>query len=107
MTLEQAQQMDCPYKPRSVDLFTGQSLSKCTTLSCMCWVEITEPAYSDVKYFSGTYKDIDKFQQINPSYKCISTRFNYFNHNNDSNNTYTLGIPVTEPRGYCTLRGDI
>lgn len=52
----------------------------------MCWIEITEPTYSDVKSFSGTYKDRDKFQQINPSYKCISTRFNYFNHNHDSNN---------------------
>ena len=33
MTLEQAQQVDCPYKPRSIDLLTGQSLPKCVVLS--------------------------------------------------------------------------
>lgn len=107
MTLEQAQQMDCPYKPRSVDLFTGQSLSKCTTLSCMCWVEITEPTYLNITNIAGTYKDKHKFLDHHTNYKCISTKFNYFDCEHNSNNTYTFGIPNIEPQGYCTLRGDI
>lgn len=106
MTLEQAQQMDCPYKPRSVDLFTGQSLSKCTTLSCMCWVEVTEPTYTDIKTISGTLRDKRTFLENNPHYVTISTKYDYM-FRDDTINTYTLGIPVTEPRGYCTLRGDI
>ena len=106
MTLKQAQQMDCPYKPRSTDLFTGQSLSKCTTLSCMCWVEITEPTYSDVKSFSGTLRDKRTFLENNPHYITISTKYGYM-FRDDAINTYTIGIPVTEPQGYCTLRGDI
>ena len=101
MTLEQAQQMDCPYKPRSVDLLTGQSLSKCTGSPCMCWVEITNPTYTNTKIISGTSETKNRFLKENPNYEVISTKYTY------TLNTYTLGILDTEPRGYCTLRGDI
>ena len=102
MTLEQAQQMDCPYKPRSTDLFTGQSLSKCTGSPCMCWVEITKPTYNNIKTIIGTNKDRDTFLADNPNYKLIEAHYHMF-----GNFIYTLGMPNIEPQGYCTLRGDI
>lgn len=106
MTLEQAQQMDCPYKPRSTDLFTGQSLSKCTGSPCMCWVVDAEPTYNNIKTIYGTGEDRNTFLANNPSYIIIETRYHAFNERSHIH-TYTLGIPTTEPRGYCTLRGDI
>ena len=106
MTLEQAKEMDCPYKPRSVDLFTGQSLSKCTGSPCMCWVEITEPTYANTTTISGTTETKNRFLKENPNYEIISNRYDYM-LKNEVHCTYTLGIPITEPCGYCTLRGDI
>lgn len=107
MTLEQALQRDCPYKPHSADLFSGQSLSKCIGLSCMCWVEITEPTYINTTTISGTSENKNRFLKDNPNYEVISSRYNYMFRDHQPHNTYTLGMPVTEPRGYCTLRGDI
>lgn len=105
MTLKQAQQMDCPYKPRSVDLLTGQSLSKCIGSPCMCWVEVTEPIYTGTKTITGTSEIKNRFLLENPRYEVISIRYNYMLRDGPCY-TYTLSIPVTEPRGYCTLRGD-
>ena len=106
MTLTQAQQMDCPYKPRSIDLLTGQSLSKCTGSPCMCWIVDTNPTYSDTKTIYGTYEDKNTFLANNPSYVLIDTRHHAFNERSLIN-AYTFSIPTTEPQGYCTLRGDI
>ena len=106
MTLKQAQQMDCPYKPRSIDLLTGQSLSKCTGSPCMCWVEGTNPTYNYTKTIYGTYEDRTTFLANNPSYVLIETRYHAFNECSPIH-AYIVGIPTTEPQGYCTLRGDI
>ena len=106
MTLTQAQQMDCPYKPRSVDLLTGQSLSKCTGSPCMCWVVDTKSTYNNIKTIYGTIEDRNTFQANNPSYVLIETRYHAFTECSPIH-AYILGIPTTEPKGYCTLRGDI
>ena len=106
MTLKQAQQMDCPYKPRTIDLLSGQSLSKCTGSPCMCWVVNTEPTYSNTKTVYGTYEDRNTFLTNNPSYVLINARYHSFNERSPIY-AYTLGVPNTEPCSYCTLRGDI
>lgn len=102
MTLEQAQQMDCPYKPRSTDLFTGQSLSKCTGSPCMCWIDTSKKSYTNiVRFYYNQKAAIDTFLETHPDYEWISDRWNF-----SENNMY-YGKPTYLEQGYCTLRGDI
>ena len=101
MTLKQALQLDCPYKPAFVNPFTNQSLSKCIGLPCMCWIE-TKATYTDVKTFIGDSQRRSEFQQEHPNHVLIKIFCSSY-----SLHTYEFGIPATEPYGYCTLRGDI
>ena len=106
MTLEQAQQMDCPYKPRSTDLFTGQSLSKCIGSPCMCWIDTSTHTYKDTKRLGGTKEvDIDDFFSINSEYEIIEMKYSW--KTRLPHNTYIVGIPYLLKQGYCTLRGNI
>lgn len=106
MTLEQAQQMDCPYKPRSTDLFTGQSLSKCIGSPCMCWVDTSIHTHKHTKRLGGTKEiDIDDFLKINSEYETIEKKYSW--ETRLPHHTYLVGIPYLLKQGYCTLRGDI
>lgn len=107
MTLKQAQQMDCPYKPRSVDLLTGQSLSKCTGSPCMCWVDTSIHTHKHTKHLGGIKEiDIEDFLKTNPEYETIEKRYSW-EHRRGQYDSYIVGIPYLLKQGYCTLRGDI
>ena len=106
MTLEQAQQMDCPYKPRSTGLFTGQSLSKCTGSPCMCWIDTSVYTYKNTKRLGGTTEiNINDFFNTNPKYETIEVLYDW--DTKKPYDTYVVGIPYLLKQGYCTLRGDI
>ena len=101
MTINQAKQLRCPYKPYVTDLDSQALLPTCQPQGCMCWVSTSKVAYTDKQTLTGNYDQMKQFLLTNPSYVHISTNFGHMH------NTHTFGIPQPSEQGYCTLRGDI